>query len=240
MQFIIKKLKFLVIVLVALATLVTFVPMADAATWVNGYTRSNGTYVSGHYRSSPDGNPYNNWSYPGNTNPYTGKTATGNSSTYLNNYYGNNNSTSYSLPSYNYTPTYTYTPTYSYPSYSGGGSTSLYDYDFTAPTNPTNYTVYDSSKKKSGPEEYLGYYLDSTPYIEFSKATDNKKVKGYYVLWTTDVTDDPESEGKFTTSPSSKSPKFKKTGTYYLLIQAVDKAGNTSSVVYATYNYLKN
>lgn len=28
---------------------------------VNGYTRSNGTYVSPHYRSAPDGNPYNNY-----------------------------------------------------------------------------------------------------------------------------------------------------------------------------------
>lgn len=36
-------------------------------------------------RSNPDGNPYNNWSYPGNTNPYTGKVAPGNPSTYLDN-----------------------------------------------------------------------------------------------------------------------------------------------------------
>ncbi len=53
---------------------------------VNGYYRKNGTYVAPHYRSSPDGNPYNNYSYPGNTNPYTGKVAPGNPETYLNNY----------------------------------------------------------------------------------------------------------------------------------------------------------
>jgi hypothetical protein len=47
--------------------------------------------VKSHYRSSPDGNPYNNWSYPGNTNPYTGKVAKGNPSTYLKNYYKNTN-----------------------------------------------------------------------------------------------------------------------------------------------------
>lgn len=58
-----------------------------ADVYVKGYTKSNGTYVAPHYRSSPDGNPYNNWSYPGNTNPYTGKTAGGSESTYLNNYY---------------------------------------------------------------------------------------------------------------------------------------------------------
>lgn len=53
---------------------------------VKGYYRKNGTYVQPHYRSKPDGNPYNNYSFPGNSNPYTGKVATGNPSTYLNNY----------------------------------------------------------------------------------------------------------------------------------------------------------
>ena len=53
---------------------------------VNGYYKSNGTYVAPHYRSSPDGNPYNNYSFPGNVNPYTGKVATGNPDTYLNRY----------------------------------------------------------------------------------------------------------------------------------------------------------
>lgn len=53
---------------------------------VRGYIRSNGTYVQPHHRSAPDGNPYNNWSFPGNVNPYTGETATGNPSTYLQNH----------------------------------------------------------------------------------------------------------------------------------------------------------
>ena len=80
------------------------------AGYVHGYTKSNGTYVNGYYRSNPDGNPYNNYSYPGNTNPYTGETAGGNASTYLNNYY---NSSGYS-----------YSPTPSCPanSYSFGSS----------------------------------------------------------------------------------------------------------------------
>lgn len=69
---------------------------ADAATiqlaqrsndvYVNGYQRRDGTYVQPHMRSAPDGNPYNNYSYPGNTNPYTGKVAPGNPNTYLRNY----------------------------------------------------------------------------------------------------------------------------------------------------------
>jgi uncharacterized protein YraI len=56
---------------------------------VKGYYRKDGTYVQPHVRSNPDGNPYNNWSYPGNLNPYTGKIAPGDPSTYLDNYYKN-------------------------------------------------------------------------------------------------------------------------------------------------------
>ena len=47
-----------------------------ADTWVNGYYKSNGTYVQGHYRSSPDSYKNNNWSTSGNSNPYTGKSGT--------------------------------------------------------------------------------------------------------------------------------------------------------------------
>jgi len=74
----------------------------DADVWVNGYTRKDGTYVQGHYRSNPDGNPYNNWSFPGNTNPHTGEVAPGNPDTYLENYYSSPGSPSgsggYALP----------------------------------------------------------------------------------------------------------------------------------------------
>ena len=45
-----------------------------ADTYVNGYYRSNGTYVAPHYRSSPNSTVTDNWSYKGNTNPYTGET----------------------------------------------------------------------------------------------------------------------------------------------------------------------
>lgn len=44
--------------------------------YVRGYYRSNGTYVQPHWRSSPDGNSYNNWSTQGNVNPYTGRAGT--------------------------------------------------------------------------------------------------------------------------------------------------------------------
>lgn len=80
---------------------------------VKGYYRKDGTYVRPHYRSSPDGNPYNNWSYPGNTNPYTGKTATGNPDTYLKNYYQSANS-QYSSTSSHTSTTYSIPPSSNY------------------------------------------------------------------------------------------------------------------------------
>jgi hypothetical protein len=104
------------------ALFVTLTVSAAAQTYVEGYTRKDGTYVQGHWRSSPDNNPYNNYSYPGNTNPYTGKTATGNSETYLRRYYersGSSTSREYTSPSIS-------SPYYSTPSYSSPRYTSPY------------------------------------------------------------------------------------------------------------------
>lgn len=44
--------------------------------WVNGYTKSNGTYVQGHYRTAPNNTVNDNYSTKGNINPYTGKKGT--------------------------------------------------------------------------------------------------------------------------------------------------------------------
>lgn len=41
--------------------------------WVNGYTRSNGTYVEGYYRTAPNHTNTDNFSTVGNINPYTGQ-----------------------------------------------------------------------------------------------------------------------------------------------------------------------
>ena len=43
---------------------------------VKGHFRRDGTYVSPHFRSAPDGNSFNNWSTRGNINPFTGKNGT--------------------------------------------------------------------------------------------------------------------------------------------------------------------
>lgn len=44
--------------------------------YVNGYYRSNGTYVNPHYRSAPNNTTLDNYSTRGNYNPYTGVTGT--------------------------------------------------------------------------------------------------------------------------------------------------------------------
>ena len=56
---------------IVLLLLVASTAFADV--YVQPYYRKDGTYVSGHYRSSPNSNPYDNWSSKGNVNPYTGK-----------------------------------------------------------------------------------------------------------------------------------------------------------------------
>ena len=41
--------------------------------FVNGYLRSDGTHVNSYHRTSPDSDPWNNYSTKGNYNPYTGQ-----------------------------------------------------------------------------------------------------------------------------------------------------------------------
>jgi hypothetical protein len=64
--------------LVAALAATAFLPGSDAQAQVkvNGYRRSNGTYVPSHYRSKPNGSFHDNWSTKGNRNPYTGEWGT--------------------------------------------------------------------------------------------------------------------------------------------------------------------
>jgi hypothetical protein len=54
----------------------SFAAQAMAQTYVSPYVRSDGTYVQGHVRSSPNGTTSDNYSTKGNTNPYTGQAGT--------------------------------------------------------------------------------------------------------------------------------------------------------------------
>jgi hypothetical protein len=50
---------------------------AQAQVNVDGYYRSNGTYVQPYQRTAPDGVRSNNYGYPGNYNPNSGRTTGG-------------------------------------------------------------------------------------------------------------------------------------------------------------------
>ena len=59
--------------LISAILLASSVASVQADVWINGYYNSYGTWVQGHYRSSPDSSFSNNYSSWGNTNPYTGR-----------------------------------------------------------------------------------------------------------------------------------------------------------------------
>src|SRR3990172_3667226 len=90
-----SKLKLLLVLTVVLAFLAPTVEAlaggkggksSGGSVSVKGYYRKDGTYVQPHVRSAPDGNPYNNYGFPGNYNPNTGSISPGNPDTYLENY----------------------------------------------------------------------------------------------------------------------------------------------------------
>ena len=63
----VKKLIFIV------GACVLWFASASADQYVNGYTKSNGTYVEGHFRGTPNNTQVDNYSAKGNSNPYTGE-----------------------------------------------------------------------------------------------------------------------------------------------------------------------
>lgn len=60
-------------ILLLLMAVLVFAAGAAEAKYQRGYVRKNGTYVSGHFKTSSDGSKLNNYSTKGNRNPYTGK-----------------------------------------------------------------------------------------------------------------------------------------------------------------------
>jgi hypothetical protein len=101
-----SKLKLLLVLTVVLAFLAPTVEAlaggkddksSGGSVNVKGYHRKDGTYVQPHSRTRPDGNPYNNYSFPGNYNPNTGRTTPGNPDKYLERYY-ERKSSPWSLP----------------------------------------------------------------------------------------------------------------------------------------------
>ena len=57
-------------ILILLACL--FMQLSYADTYVNGYFKKDGTYVEGHYKTTPHETNWGAYSTDGNSNPYTG------------------------------------------------------------------------------------------------------------------------------------------------------------------------
>lgn len=64
--------------LIIAAALLATPALAQGSHYVQGYTRSDGTYVAGHYATNPNSTTQDNWTTKGNTNPYTGQPGTRN------------------------------------------------------------------------------------------------------------------------------------------------------------------
>jgi len=62
-----------IFITIAFITMLVLPNIVFADVYVQGYTKSDGTYVQGHYRSSPNGTTSDNYSTKGNINPYTGE-----------------------------------------------------------------------------------------------------------------------------------------------------------------------
>lgn len=63
------------ILIICVALLTSNVALARDS-YVRGYVRSNGTYVQGYHRTTPDNTINNNYGTQGNVNPYTGSAGT--------------------------------------------------------------------------------------------------------------------------------------------------------------------
>ncbi len=118
-----KLIKLILVVLPMFFVISTVAQTNSSHTYTNGYYRSNGTYVQGHYKTSPNNTINDNFTTKPNVNPYTGQkgyieptytTPSYNNSTYSTPSYNNS---SYSTPSYN-NSTYS-TPSYSVPVQTG-------------------------------------------------------------------------------------------------------------------------
>ena len=77
-----RKMKRSIKILVSLTVICAVALPAHADVHVRGYLRSDGTPVTSHYRSNPDGDLSNNWSTYPNVNPYTGVIGTKRISSY--------------------------------------------------------------------------------------------------------------------------------------------------------------
>lgn len=60
-------------IIISMFFFVISLSLTMAQTWVNGYYKSDGTYVPGHFRSNSNNTTLDNYSTKGNVNPFTGE-----------------------------------------------------------------------------------------------------------------------------------------------------------------------
>lgn len=70
------------LILVTAIILSCFTTFAQGQKKINGYVKSNGTYVKSHYRTNANNKFSDNWSTKPNANPHTGKVGTKKFNTY--------------------------------------------------------------------------------------------------------------------------------------------------------------
>jgi len=68
--------KFLIALIFIMISTVSFAQVNPNYTYVHGYTKSNGTYVKGYYRTVSNNTNRDNYSTRGNINPWTGERGT--------------------------------------------------------------------------------------------------------------------------------------------------------------------
>jgi hypothetical protein len=73
--------------------IVSSITFAQSEVYVNGYYKSNGTYVQSHYRTAPNSTINDNWSTYSNVNPHTGEVGTIQPEQTYNSYQNSSNST---------------------------------------------------------------------------------------------------------------------------------------------------
>jgi hypothetical protein len=205
----------------------SFASNADAYVSVKGYYRKDGTYVKPHVRSEPNGLKYDNYSYKPSQGLY-------------NKSYGTKGSEWD-------TPTWTTDPDY----YDGKA---IYEGNATNNTSANNTVVNDSTPPDLTKASLTAYYnsdkkiaswngsvyTSPSPFFEWSSATDDQGMHGYYISFDQDMYSDPEISGIYQVGNTYQSRKLDKSGTYYLHIKAVDKAGNRTPAYYWTYEYKAN
>ncbi len=120
-----------------------------------------------------------------------------------------------------------------------------YYQDTDAPTNPSSLSAYDSGAQ-AVPLTTDTWYTYGTPNFDWpdaeavggaSDTATGSGVAGYYVYLGTNSSADPSTSGTFVTDSEYDGSGLVSGSTYYLRIETIDEAGNTSAAIWAPFIY---